>query len=283
MMRHLLCGVAVPFLLQLACADPGAPVQNPTQSEEGWRALFNGKDLTGWDTWLPAAEEGLGLNKDPKGVYKVVEADGAPAIRISGEIFGGLSTKEEFENYHFRLEVKWGTKKWPPREDTIRDSGLLYHCYGPHGAAFGVWMKSLEYQIQEGDFGDYFAVAGPIVDVEGECAGDPNDGTIVYKKGAKKSTVGTGSEEVYRITKSLTNEKPLGEWNVLDLYCFGETSVHVVNGKVNMILTRIRRLVDGKEVPLTRGKLELQSEAAEVFYRKPEIRPIKEIPREVLN
>ncbi len=63
----------------------------------------------------------------------------------------------------------------------------------------------------------------------------------------------------------------------------GHTSVHIVNGKVNMILTNARRNVDGKEVPLTKGKIQLQSEGAEVFYRNIAVRPIKEIPDEYLK
>ena len=36
--------------------------------------------------------------------------------------------------------------------------------------------------------------------------------------------------------------------------------------------------IDGKEVPLVKGKLQLQSEGAEVFYRNITIRPITEVP-----
>jgi len=50
-------------------------------------------------------------------------------------------------------------------------------------------------------------------------------------------------------------EKPSGEWNTVDLYCFGRTSVHVVNGVTTMILQNSRHLVDGKEVPLNKGKI----------------------------
>ena len=64
----------------------------------------------------------------------------------------------------------------------------------------------------------------------------------------------------------------------MDLYCLGQTSVHVVNGRVNMILTGLRHKVDGREVPLTRGRIQFQSEAAEVFYRNVAVRRITEIP-----
>jgi hypothetical protein len=64
----------------------------------------------------------------------------------------------------------------------------------------------------------------------------------------------------------------------MELYCLGQTSVHVVNGRVNMVLTSLRHRVDGREVPLTKGRIQFQSEAAEVFYRNIAVRGINEIP-----
>src|SRR5262245_14571429 len=84
-----------------------------------WRSLFNGRDLTGWDTIvLPQPRtfnDGLQraalmtgiMNRDARGVFTVTHVDGAPAIHISGEVLGALSSREQFENYHFRAEFKW--------------------------------------------------------------------------------------------------------------------------------------------------------------------------------
>jgi hypothetical protein len=70
---------------------------------------------------------------------------------------------------------------------------------------------------------------------------------------------------------------------VVELYAVGQTAVHVNNGIPNMVLTGLRRKVDGKEEPLTKGKLQLQSEGAEVFYRNIQIRKIDKIPEELLK
>lgn len=252
----------------------------PLHAEEKtpWVSLFNGKDLDGWDTWLgqPLGEkEAVGLNKDPKHVYTVALIDGKPAIRISGEIFGALTSKKEFESYHLKLEFKWGEKRWPPREKAVRDSGLLYHCVGPHGAAGSFWMRSQECQIQEHDCGDYWSVAGAVVDVEGER--NEGKGPVVYKKGGQKFTV-PGKNSGARIVKHPDNEKPTGQWNTVELLTVGPTSVHIINGTVNMVLTNSRHLVAGKEVPLTRGKIQLQSEGAEVLYRNIVYKKITAIP-----
>jgi hypothetical protein len=254
--------------------------------QDAWAPLFNGGDLSGWDTWLgkllpgqrgnsPAEyAEPVGLNKDPRGVFSVIDVDGAPAVRISGETYGGLITRDEYENYHLRFEFKWGEKKWPPREQAVRDSGCCYHSVGPHDASYGFWMKSFEFQIQEGDCGDFYSLAGVIVDAEAVPQSPDNPKSdLVYKKGSPK-IVGTTK----RIIKEPGNERPTGSWNSMDLYCLGQTSVHVVNGRVNMVLTGLRHRVDGREVPLTKGRIQFQSEAAEVFYRNIAVRRISEIP-----
>ncbi|RYF58158.1 MAG: DUF1080 domain-containing protein, partial [Cytophagaceae bacterium] len=125
-----------------------------------WTSLFNGKDLTGWDTYLRQPEgttaQPFGLNNDPLHVFTVSEG----AIHVSGQIWGGISTKQEFENYHLRFQVKWGEKKWYPNDTTKRDAGLLYHATGPMTFAYDCWLRSNELQIQEGEIGDFFGVGG---------------------------------------------------------------------------------------------------------------------------
>jgi hypothetical protein len=96
---------------------------------------------------------------------------------------------------------------------------------------------------------------------------------LVYKKGSPK-IVGTTK----RIIREPGNERPTGAWNSMELYCLGQTSVHVVNGRVNMVLTGLRHRVDGREIPLTKGRIQFQSEAAEVLYRNIAVRRISEIP-----
>ena len=78
-------------------------------------------------------------------------------------------------------------------------------------------------------------------------------------------------------------EKPSGEWNTVDLYCFGSTSVHVMNGKVVMILNNSRQIVQDKEIPLTKGKIQIQSEGSEVYYSDIKICSIDKIPSDLLK
>jgi hypothetical protein len=289
-MRQLCVALAAPFLAGAFLAPtPAADTRGG-----GLVQLFNGKDLSGWDTWLGRPYKGkepVGLNRDPDGVFKVVQADGKPAIRISGQTFGALTSQKEYGNYHLRLEFKWGDKKWPPRAKEVRDSGLLYHCVGSHGAGGSYWMRSLELQIEEHDCGDFWSVDGVLVDVRAvPQSGIPGAG-LVYNKDGKPYTVPrevaatAGRTRVDpRIIKDGDYERPVGQWNTIELYTVGGTSVHVVNGKAVMVLTGARQPVKGgKTLPLTRGKIQLQSEGAEVFYRNIALRPLDRIPEELLK
>ena len=247
-----------------------------------WISLFNGKDLEGWDVWLgrPKGEkESVGLNKDLKKVFTVVELDGKPAIRISGEIPGALTSQKEYENYHLRVEFKWGEKNW--RDNFPRDGGILYHCVGPHGVQSGNWMESLECEVMAGHCGDFFSVFGPLADVEVAALTKklPYYGQRefhVYQQGGKKITVGKNT----RVLIGVDHEKPHGQWNSAEVLTVGGASVFLVNGKITMRVANARRLVDGKEVPLTRGKLQIISEWSELYYRTVVLRPLKKIPEE---
>jgi len=249
-----------------------------------WEPLFNGKDLAGWDTFLgPKYDTTLkkfdtipvGLNTDPEKVFSIVKEGNSNVIRISGEDFGGISTTREFENYHLQLQFKWGELKWPPRKKDKRDSGIMYDAVGPQGADGGNWMRSHEFQIEEGDCGDYWACAGAIADVN---VNKKNDSTYIFNGGGNLVTFSTTSPDGRYCIKFPNAEKPTGEWNTIDLYCFGNTSIHIVNGMVNMILHNSRQTIAGKEVPLTRGKIQIQSEGSEIFYRNIRISSIDKIP-----
>ena len=194
--------------------------------------LFNGKDLTGWSIFIKHADTSVSPKDDPKGVFKVEDG----LIHVSGEEFGGITTDKEYENYHLTVEFKWGTKRYAPRENVVRDSGILMHCVGPEK----VWTKSIECQIQEGDCGDFWMVDGTTLEVDGKV--EPR-----FKKKTKDA------------------EKPSGEWNVVEVICDGDKITNIVNGVV---------VNEGSKASVTKGKILLQSEGAEIFYRRVVLKPL---------
>jgi Domain of Unknown Function (DUF1080) len=254
-----------------------------TSAKEEWQILFDGSSLEGWDTYLGAkrikgdtsAFLPIGLNKDTS-VFKIVNLDDEQVLRVSGEIWGGISTKREFENYHLQIQFKWGTLRWYPKENDKRDSGLLYHGVGEHGVGDGYWLRSQEFQIQEGDCGDYWGVAGAGFDVKATLNADS---IYQYDPQGELLTFSQNSKIGRRCKKYPDAEKASGEWNTIDLYCFKGTSIHVMNNDVVMVLQNSKQLVNGTETELTKGKIQLQSESAEVFYRNIKIRPIDELPQ----
>jgi len=211
-----------------------------------------------------------------------VTADGQPAIRLSGEVFGLLESREAFGNYHLRLQFKWGEKKWPPRDKpgTPRDSGLLYHIHSAPGYAWQTWPRAFELQIQEHDVGDLYAVSSEIsVRCRPQTLPDGKTGHVYDPQGEWQVFSQLPGKEG-RCVKQPDNEKPNGEWNTVELICLGEDAIHVVNGKVVMRLHAPRRLDGPQPAAVTSGQILLQSEGAELYYRAIEVQPIAAIPAE---
>jgi hypothetical protein len=262
-----------------------------------WTPLFNGKDLTGWDTFLRPANKNdpdYGLNRDPEKVFTAQQMDGGTSIHISGKYWGGIITTQVFENYHLRLEFKWGTKTWPPRQHLTPDSGLLYHCSPQTADAHYPWPRSIEFNITQHDTGEFWSVDNTIADAEVVLIGNSAQELLAFKgwcerneaTGPKLKFQKGGHKETFRdggFMPAGDFEKSAGEWNVLDLYTFGDQSVHLVNKRVALILTGLRQQVDGREVPLTKGRIEFQSEGAEIFFRNVRLRSIERIPPEILK
>jgi len=260
------------LVLALAASAAAAPRQN------GWTPLWNGRDFDGWTTWTrPQGAPGV----DPATVFTIGEADGRPAIHISGAIFGELRTKPSFGNYHLTLQFKWGEKKWPPRDapSTPRDSGLLYHVHSAPGEGGRVWARSIELQIQEHDVGDLYAI-GSVISVRAKARAGTVPLLYDYDPAGEWTFFSQAQGASGRCIKQPDNEKPTGEWNTVELVTFGEDSIHIVNGTVVMRLHGPLRIDRAVPESVTSGPIILQSEGAEVFYRDIRIRPITAIPAE---
>jgi hypothetical protein len=227
---------------------------------------FNNRDLTGFYAFTRDHKY-----EDPKQVFTVQDG----LLRISGEEFGGLSTCGNFSNYHLVTVWKWGQKTWPPRVDKARDSGILVHCVGPDGAAMGQWMQSQECQIIEGGCGDFIMVPGqakPSLSCETRTGPDKQPyyekgGTLISRNSGRYNWWGRDPEwkDVLGFRGHRDVEKPTGEWNRMDVICDGDTITVILNGFVVNV---------GSKSSQTDGKIQFQSEGAEIFFRTIEIRPL---------
>lgn len=282
---------------------PQALTLQPAPSRGAPQTLFNGRDLTGWDSWLGPADAAstyspkpgapIGLNHDTNHVFSVVQEDGRPAILASVKVFGGLLTKKPYSNYHLRLQYKWGPNTWIP--GFPRNNGILYHSHGPYGAFFGSWMSAVEFEIVPHTVGMLLTVGtsrpgrsfdGVDWHVGGRVAVG-HDAALPYP--SRRYMLGGRVVDVrfpaYNVDAGVDAEKPIGSWNTLDLYVLGDRSIHVVNG-VPVLAAEGLTTVDtpgGTPRPLTSGRIQLQSEGAETYFRDITIEPIDRLPRIVMR
>jgi hypothetical protein len=212
-------------------------VQNvePIFLEQKFTALMNGRNLDGWYTWLASK----GKNNDPDKIFTVEEGG---ILHDTGKEVGYIMTEKSFGNYHFRLEFKWGNDRWPPRENSKRDSGICYNI--PEDNADMIWPQSVECQIQESDVGDFWLLGYSTIQVDNKQNAPSPYTQIVKKKDA---------------------EKPKGEWNTVEVISYNGKCVHIVNGVV---------VNYGENASLIGGRILLQSEYAELYYRNVSLREL---------
>jgi hypothetical protein len=254
-------------LMHTSCQNEETPIQ-----------LFNGQDLDDWDkyigTSLGAEWDDLAKAATVEEVFSVVEMDGSNVIRISGEVNGSLATRESYGNYHLRVVFKWGETVY-----SRRNSGLLYHSFGDFGVAIGTWMPNIEFQMMHQNLGDTYLMANTTCETEATVNTTTNQ--YVFTPGAEMVQFGEHASGRL-IRKSSDHEVPLGQWNTIDLYCFGQTAVHVVNGVTVMVNNNTGAYEDGNINSLASGKIQFQSEGGELFIRSIELSHITFLPDEIM-
>jgi len=232
-------------------------------AKEGWEPLFDGKDLKGFYTFLQRS----GKNVDTAGIFKV--EDGMLHIMAIPQTSavqetGYLCTEKEYGNFDLRFEYKWGEKKFAPRANQPRDSGCHYLLTGTDK----VWADALECQIQEGETGDMYLLNGAYQ--AKTTVKSVTDRDKVYLPaavgGVEWTTGGT------HLVRSTTADSAT-DWNKVEVIVEGNSSTHIVNGKTVMHVTDIARRSD--KTPVMMGRIAFQEEAAEMWYRNIEIRPVK--------
>jgi hypothetical protein len=255
-------------------ADNAAPI-TPRETI----VLFNGKDLTGFTTW--ETKHGL---QDPDRVFTVVDQiDGAPAIRISGQHWGGIVTRERYADYRLVVEFRWGLVTWDPRKTRARDSGILMHCQGEEGNRNkdfrSPWMRSIEAQIIEGGTGDILVLDGynrnspelisPSLTATTAAGGkvwSPNGTPTVFRRGRIDWQFRDAEwKDVLGFRGRNDVEKPAGEWNELEVICDGGNVTCLVNG------VKVNEATNGS---FRDGRILVQSEGAEIFFRRIELHPL---------
>lgn len=194
-----------------------------------------------------------GVGSDPDHVF-TWEKDGT--LRISGQHYGYLATKQtNFSNYKLVAEFKWGEQTWAPREKNARDSGVLIHA----GGKDYVWPRSIEAQIIEGGTGDILVVNGAYLTINGETKGPKIARFDRPGRNPWRDELGfRGPHEI---------EKPTGQWNRMEILCDHDKVAIWVNG---------HKTLEGTNATPTSGKIVLQSEGAEIHFRRLDLYPLRQ-------
>ena len=198
---------------------------------------------------------------------------GSKFDRAQPSTMGHIATTDVWSDYHLRLEFKWGHERFSPRSLQRRNSGILYHMGSERDRLF---PDCVEFQVEEGDVGD--AVMVNTKGLQGPVFGGtplwPNWIPAIPKVYEEPLVVGNLARQWLR--HSGQYEK-LDDWNTLDLYAFGDQAAHLVNGRIVLTLFSMigRGAAAGSPThSLTKGRIALEFEAAEVFFRSVMIRPL---------
>ena len=256
--------------------DPPSPTAKPakrqvtkpaTPDKDGWRPLFNGRNLDGW----VYKERGSELGVDPSSTVKVedgvIRMDYADWESFDGR-FGHLFHEIPFDRYRVRVVYRFlgdqvkGGPGW-----AYRNSGIMLHCQDP---------KSMR---TDQDFP---------VSVEVQLLGGSGSGK---RSTANLCTPGTNVEMKQEVvTRHCTNSRSEtfhgDQWVTAEVEVLGNDSItHYVNGVEVMKYQRpqldpndpdaqtLMRIRNG-DVMLDRGWISLQGESHPVEFKSVEIRPL---------
>ena len=268
----------VPSLLGLLL---GGGLNLPAAGTQGTIALFNGVNLDGFSTWLVDTRY-----EDPRHVFSVTNG----MIRISGEGLGYLGTTHEYRDYLLIAEFKWGNRNWDwgQRIGRARDSGIFLHSIGPDGNSHdghGAFKAAIECNLFQGATGDLLLIRGTDADgsllaprLTAEVAGERDaDGWFTWQRRGQRQTIErwgrlNWSQKSPRWKDELNFrgardvERPYGQWNRIECLCDGGRIVVRLNG---------RQVNEALDVWPHAGKILLQCEGSEIFFRRLELRPLK--------
>ena len=266
--------VMIGAMILLACGFAVAEPEAKPQAEQQVIKLFNGKDLTGLTTWPKKTKR-----EDPKKVFTVHDG----MIHVSGEDNGYVATEKEYRDYHLTVEYKWG--KRTDGGKYVRNSGVLLHAVGPDGGAGGVWMTCFECQLAQGCNADVIMIRGkdekgaaiPMA-MTAETEPDPGKKRVRWKKGGEVKTWPPAKGQLWWSKhdwdfKELIDtrgkddvESALGEWTKVECICADKRITLKINGQT---------VNECYDVTPSAGKILLQSEGFESFFRNFELRPVR--------
>jgi 3-keto-disaccharide hydrolase len=243
-----------------------------SEDSAGFRPLWNGQDLDGWYIFLQKSSK----NADPEQVITIEDgAIHAYAKDRNGDevVMGYIGTNQEYSNYHLRLQYKWGKKQFKPRYLYKPDAGIYFH----HVTEDVVWPQAMQCQVELNGVGDLLTFGN----IQLDTTIDPKSRSEDWQEflpaaqgGEPYTTKGQG----VTYTRKLDNFEQEG-WNTVDVICHDDAAAVLVNGRLVNRCAKMRHRPSAESAewkPLTSGRILLEFEATEMFYRNIELRPLAE-------
>jgi len=235
--------------------------------------LTDGNIAKHWYTWL----KGEGRDSDTN---KVFTAEGS-TLKVSGKVMGCVTTRKAYCDYRLSLEYRFVDNDVQFNKKDARDGGILFHSTGEDGVFWGAWMNSFECNIIQGATGDLIVV-GDQKRKPGvyRCKGrvDPatrgKESQLWSPDGDVVEIVNTGRirrpdvnpEWKNLISEPLSpNEKPIGEWNKVEVVCNGDKAEFFFNGM---------KTGEYWDLSPSYGRIQLQSEGFGIEYRNIVLSPL---------
>ncbi len=235
--------------------------------------LTDGNITKHWYTWL----KGEGRDSDTN---KVFTAEGS-TLKVSGKVMGCVTTRKAYRDYRLSLEYRFVDNDVQLNKKDARDGGILFHSTGKDGVFWEVWMNSFECNIIQGATGDLIVV-GDQKRKPGvyRCKGrvDPatrgKESQLWSPDGDVVEIVNTGRirrpdvnpEWKNLISEPLSpNEKPIGEWNKVEVVCNGDKAEFFFNGM---------KTGEYWDLSPSYGRIQLQSEGFGIEYRNIVLSPL---------
>lgn len=239
-------------------------------SDNEWRSLFNGKDLTGWQVKIKGFESGdnhADTFRVENGVLKVSYDNYEGPFRGR---FGHLFYEKPFSNYDLRVEYRIVGEQYQSGPGwAIRNSGIMIHGQKPETMRKDQdFPVSLEVQLLGGDG----KTPRPTANL---CT----PGTNVIMNGKLHTQHCTNStSKTYHGDQWVTVEVEVRGGKVLRHKVDGKTVMEYTEPQLDENDADAKRLMEGGvEKMLTGGTISLQSEGHPVEFRKIEIREIKDL------
>jgi hypothetical protein len=236
-------------------------------SEEGWIALFNGKDLDGWTPKIkgyPLGENYADTFRVEDGVLKVAYDK---YLKFDNK-FGHLFYKTPFSHYRLRIEYRFvgdqcrGGPNW-----ALRNSGVMIHGQPPESMRKDQeFPVSIEVQFLGGNGRDKRSTANVCT-----------PGTNIVMRGKLITQHCTDSKaKTYHGDQWVTVEAEVHGNGVIKHIVNGETVLEYEKAQLDDRDADGRRLIKDGEKMLSGGSISLQAESHPIEFRKVEILPLKE-------